>query len=130
MHQYNRPDGIEKVLTMIETPTYADNSGYLFSLFYTNANKISPEFTTKYKSTEQLIEINFTILILRLHQERLSELLQVANNFQRKLDRITNRSKKDRIANAGDPAPLGTLATISEEPTADVAVSKGFCLKS
>lgn len=38
MDQYHRPYGYDKMLTtsIIETPTYADKSGYLFSLFYTN----------------------------------------------------------------------------------------------
>lgn len=38
MDQYHRPYGSEKISTtsIIETPTYADKSGYLFSLFYTN----------------------------------------------------------------------------------------------
>ena len=134
MHQYNHPDNIEKVLTMIETPTYANNSSYLFSLNYTNANKTSPEFTTKYKSTEQLIEINFTILILRLHQERLSELLAIANEFQTKLDKTIKASNKDkdRVGSAGDPPPNticpSGLATVAEEPdpTSEIAVVKGW----
>lgn len=96
----------------------------LYVSYWLQANKTSPEFSTKYKSTEQFIEINFTVLILRLHQERLTELMQLANDFQQKLDKITNKSQKDRIASAGDPAPLGlgALATISEEPGADIVV--------
>lgn len=69
------------------------------------------------------------MLILRLHQERLTELMQLANDFQQKLDKITNKSQKDRIANAGDPAPLGglgVLATISEEPGADIVVKSMY----
>lgn len=64
---------------------------------------------------EQLIEINFAVLILRLHQESLTELLQIATNFQTKLDKILNAPGKDRIANAGDPVS-NVLATIAEEP--------------
>lgn len=104
---------------------------------FLQANKTSPEFTTKYKSTEQLIEINFSVLILRLHQERLSELLQLANDFQQKLDKITNKSQKDRIGDAGEPtsfggigsAVAGGLATISEEPGTDVVTKGLFYLK-
>lgn len=72
------------------------------------------------------------MLILRLHQERLTELLQLANDFQQKLDKITNKSQKDRIANAGDPAPLGlgVLATISEEPGADIVVKSKYSLNN
>lgn len=100
----------QKKITMIETPLYAETHDYLLSLSYTNANKDSPEFTTKYKSTEQMVEINFTILILRLHQEGLTEILQFANNFQSKVDTILNSKNEGyRIASAGPP-----LETIEE----------------
>lgn len=89
----------------------------------TQANKTSPEFTTKYKSVEQLIEINFSVLILRLHQEGLTELLQIANNFQTKLDKVLNPPGKDRIASAGDPVS-NVLATIAEEPAATITSSR------
>lgn len=80
-------------------------------IFILKANKTAPEFSTKYKSTEQLIKIQFTILIVRLHQEGLTELIQFANNFQQKMEQITNKAAtgKDRIADAGPP-----LATIDE----------------
>lgn len=125
MDQYHHPLGnpCEQIkITLIETPRYAETNDYLLSLFYTNANKTSPEFTTKYKSTEQLIEINFTILNLRLHQEGLTEILQFANDFQQKTDEILskNRLGVDRIASAGSP-----LATIEEgDETEDAEVAK------
>lgn len=83
MDQHTRLNGKETTLTMVHTPQFHDAGSYLFSLSFIQANKISPEFTTKYKSTEQLIDINFAILKLRLHQEGLRELLQVQflNNF-------------------------------------------------
>lgn len=114
MDQYHHPQGnpCEQIkITLIETPRYAATNDYLLSLFYTNANKTSPEFNTKYKSTEQLIEINFTILNLRLHQGGLTEILQFANDFQQKTDAILSKNKlgHDRIASAGSP-----LETIEE----------------
>lgn len=112
MAQYHHPidtPNEQKKITMIETPRYAETNDYLLSLFYTNANKDSPEFTTKYKSTEQLVEINFTILLLRLHQEGLCEILQFANNFQTKVDTILNKTESYRMASAGPP-----LETIAE----------------
>lgn len=112
MAQYHQPidtPNEQKKITMIETPRYAETNDYLLSLFYTNANKDSPEFTTKYKSTEQLVEINFTILILRLHQEGLCGILQFANNFQSKVDAILSKTESYRIASAGPP-----LETIAE----------------
>lgn len=112
MAQYHHPIATpneQKKITMIETPRYAETNDYLLSMLYTNANKDSPEFTTKYKSTEQLVEINFTILILRLHQEGLTEILQFANNFQTKIDAILSTKQGYRIASAGPP-----LETIEE----------------
>lgn len=96
------------------------------------ANKSSPEFTTKYKSIEQLVEINFTILLLRLHQEGLSELLQIANKFQTKLEKATKSytANRDRVGNAGEPLSIGgALATITEEPS-DGGVTSSKPLKS
>lgn len=112
MAQYHHPidtPNEQKKITMIETPRYAETNDYLLSLLYTNANKDSPEFTTKYKSTEQLVEINFTILLLRLHQEGLCEILQFANNFQTKVDTILKKTESYRMASAGPP-----LETIAE----------------
>lgn len=112
MAQYHNPidtPNEQKKITMIETPRYGEANEYLLSLFYTNANKDSPEFTTKYKSTEQLVEINFTILILRLHQEGLTEILQFANNFQTKMEEILSKKEGYRMASAGPP-----LETIEE----------------
>lgn len=123
MDQYHRPlsgSGELKQITMIETPLYDEGTDVLLSLNYTNANKTSPEFSTKYKSTEQMAEINFSILILRLHQEGLKEILQFANNFQQKSDRILKtKASGDRIASAGPP-----LATIDEGEENDEDVDK------
>lgn len=125
MDQYHHPAGnsCDQIkITLIETPRYAETNDYLLSLFYTNANKTSPEFTTKYKSTEQLIEINFTILNLRLHQEGLTEILQFANDFQQKTDAILSKNKlgNDRIGSAG-----AALETIDEgDENADTEVTK------
>ncbi len=63
-------------------------------------------------------------MILRLHQEGLTELLQIANDFQTKLDKVLNAPGKDRIAHAGDPI-ANVLATIAEEPTVAPTTSKG-----
>lgn len=90
--------------------------------YHFQANKDSPEFSTKYKSTEQFIDINFTILILRLHQEGLTEILQIASNFQQKLESISEAAGKgktgDRIGSAGPP--LETI--VEEDEDGDLAV--------
>lgn len=125
MSQYYSPltnPNEQTKITMIETPRYAETNDYLLSMFYTNANKNSPEFATKYKSTEQLIEINFTILTVNLHQEGLTEILQFANNFQTKMDAILNKNGVDRMASAGPP-----LETIEEgDEDADIEGNIGI----
>lgn len=67
-----------------------------------------------------MIEINFTILHLRLHQEGLTEILQFANDFQQKTDAILskNRLGVDRIASAG--SPLETIEEGDENEDAEV----------
>lgn len=121
----------QRKITMIETPRYAETNDYLFSFFYTNANKSSPEFTTRYKSTEQLVEINFTTLILRLHQEALSQILYFVNTFQSKVDTIVENSKGYRIATAGPP--LGTIEegdeTLDEDDKVEQKVVKKISKK-
>lgn len=74
-----------------------------------------------------MVEIHFTILLLRLHQEGLSELLQIASKFQTKLEKTTKAytATKDRVGNAGEPLTLGgALATIAEEPSENTISSK------
>lgn len=77
-----------------------------------------------------MIEINFTILILRLHQEGLTEILLLANNFQQKMESIaaaTGKKTGDRIASAGPP-----LTTIEEEDedAEEAAVVRSSIVKS
>lgn len=77
------------------------------------------------------MEINFTILILRLHQEGLTEILQLASNFQQKMDSISQAAIKgqpgDRIASAGPP--LTTIEEVDEDGE-DVIVIKTPVVKS
>lgn len=104
---------------------------------------MSPEFTTKHKSVEQRIDIDFTVFILRLHQERLVELLSLVNEFQVKLDSVvakqaaaTKTQGKDRVGNAGSSvgsnavqAIGAVLATIAEEGSRpDVPVKGEQCV--
>lgn len=130
MAQYYHPIATsheQRKITMIETPRYTESNDYLLSLFYTNANKNSPEFISKYKSTEQSIEINFTILLLRLHQEGLTEILQFANNFQSKVDAILHRPGIDRMASAG--APLETIEEGDENAEIDNRIEEHKVVK-
>lgn len=98
LDQHRRKNGIEENISVINTPRFGDTE-YLFVLKYMNAKKISPEFTTKYNSTEQLIEFNFATLILVLHQQAITELLQIATSFQQKMERLSKTNEnRDRVA--------------------------------
>ncbi|XP_030555732.1 vacuolar protein sorting-associated protein 13 [Drosophila novamexicana] len=96
-------DNTDQVLDIIDTPGYAKDLKYLLTVSYTQADKCSPEFSTKYNSTEQLVVANFEILNVVLHQECLQRLLKLSSNFQRRLDVIyRNLKPRDRYASAGD----------------------------
>lgn len=98
LDQHRLKNGLEENINVINTPRFGDTE-YLFVLKYMNAKKISPEFTTKYNSTEQLIEFNFATLILVLHQQAITELLQIATSFQQKMERLSKTNEnRDRVA--------------------------------
>lgn len=125
-----RPDDIMlSDLAIIETPTYADCTGYLFTCNYMAVSKTVPEFATRYKSIEQLVEINFSVLIMRLHQERITELMKLAYDLQLSYEQIAQQTanalpfndtveivvetvnvaqQRDRVAFAGDQ-PLNAV---------------------
>lgn len=98
LDQHRSKYGKDENISVINTPRFGDTQ-YLFVLKYLNAKKISPEFTTKYNSTEQLIEFNFATLILILHQQAITELLQIATSFQQKMERLSKTNEgRDRVA--------------------------------
>ncbi|XP_017018537.1 intermembrane lipid transfer protein Vps13 [Drosophila kikkawai] len=100
LRQYGCPD--METLDVIHTPKSENSSNYLFTVSCTLADKTSPEFGTKYNSTEQLIVANFEVLQIVLHQECLRKLMEVANNFQCNLDLVlSNNRRLDRTTSAG-----------------------------
>ncbi|KAH8253644.1 hypothetical protein KR032_006328 [Drosophila birchii] len=102
LRQYACPENQMETLDVIFSPKSETSSNYLFTVSCTIADKTSPEFSTKYNSTEQLIVANFEILEIVLHQECLRKLMEVANNFQRNLDFVMSNSRpKDRTSSAG-----------------------------
>ncbi|XP_039442815.1 intermembrane lipid transfer protein Vps13 isoform X7 [Culex pipiens pallens] len=102
----------ENILNVIQTPKYEDNDDYLFTLNYTNCKKNSPEFATKYESVEQEVGINFSTLVLLLHEEALNELIRLANDFQVRMESVMS-SKRDREL---QQFPMrDRIATIHEE---------------
>lgn len=54
---------------------------------------------------EQLVEIKMSTVVLLLNQDGISELIQIANDIQGKVDAIvsTNLKPKDRMADAAGP---------------------------
>lgn len=54
---------------------------------------------------EQLIEIKMSAVVLLLNQDGISELIQIANDMQGRVDVIVsaNQKPKDRVADAAGP---------------------------
>ena len=111
----------EKIFNVINTPTYDNNFDYLFTLNYTNCKKISPEFVSKHMSVEQLVEIKLSSLVLLLNQDGITELIQIANDIQTKMDMVLSSSKKeplpgaDRFVNANDQTTTQALLSVAKE---------------
>ncbi|XP_017049520.1 vacuolar protein sorting-associated protein 13 [Drosophila ficusphila] len=102
LRQYGCNDADNEVLDVIHTPKKEDSSNYLFTVSCTIADKTSPEFSTKYNSTEQLVVAKFEVLQIVLHQECLLRILEVVNKFQRNLDVVMSYSRpKDRMGSIG-----------------------------
>lgn len=96
-------DSQQQKVQVIHTPKY-ESFEYLFSLSYVNCKKTSPEFSTKYQSCEQTINIKMSTIVLLLSQEGISELILIVNNLQSQADEIlsTKAKSKDRIADANE----------------------------
>lgn len=130
LDQHRSQYGKDENICVINTPRFGDTQ-YLFVLKYLNAKKISPEFTTKYNSTEQLIEFNFATLIFILHQQAITELLQISTSFQQKMERLSkNKESRDRVATIyTDERSLTNLVkeklpAINEEETEEQNITK------
>lgn len=93
------------------------------SVTFTAVDKSTPDFITKYKSIEQLARINFATLNVILHQENLLHIMEIANQLQSKVEKITEVTKsidvaqnKDRMASAGAADGfVDRLSRIAEE---------------
>lgn len=128
---YNHLDNNGLSYAIIDTPKFSQDLKYLLDITYLSANKNSPEFITKYNSTEQKIVVNFSTLNLILHQEGLQNLLSISDSMIRKLTDLQNKSlkvnEKDRIATADQRnliEQISTLAVIEEEDDSDEAIEK------
>lgn len=118
-------DAKNNVLDIINTPGYVKDEKYLFTISYTMADKLSPEFNTKYNSIEQLMVANFEVLDVVLHQECLQRLLKMANNFQKRLDLILlNVKPHDRYAFAGEGDGLKHKLQVIMEDAETIASQK------
>ncbi|XP_037949404.1 vacuolar protein sorting-associated protein 13 [Teleopsis dalmanni] len=104
---------------VIDTPQFSEELTYLLTVSFTSVNKKSPEFSTKHNSTEAKVTVNFSTLKVLLHLECLLKLMEINNSLQKRLEAYDDGKPKDRIATAGEPAPipnkLDTIAEDSEE---------------
>ncbi|XP_036331860.1 vacuolar protein sorting-associated protein 13 [Rhagoletis pomonella] len=121
LKRHDSSENLHYQLNIIDTPRFSEELKYLLTVSYIMAHRTAPEFFTKYNATEQLININFSTLNITLHQEVLLQLLELADSFQRKLEKVIKPSTpvkeqlKDRIAYAGESGILSKLAVIAEE---------------
>jgi len=110
-----------EVLDVIYTPKKENSSNYLFTVSCTIADKTSPEFSTKYNSTEQLVVANFEVLQIVLHQECLQRILEVVNNFQRNLDHVLASTRpRDRMGSIGGGDGLKRKLNVILEDTEEI----------
>nr|XP_024214793.1 vacuolar protein sorting-associated protein 13 isoform X2 [Halyomorpha halys] len=82
MHHF----GDESLNVITTSSDSIDQENYLFCVQYNNVDKNIPEFHTKYKSTLQMIEVDFTKLELMLHCEALCALMVWADEFSKGLN--------------------------------------------
>uniref|UniRef100_A0A182VBQ3 Vacuolar protein sorting-associated protein 13 n=1 Tax=Anopheles merus TaxID=30066 RepID=A0A182VBQ3_ANOME len=108
----------ERVLNVIQTPKYDNNDDYLFTVNYSNCKKNSPEFTTKYESVEQEVAIDFSTLLLLLHEDALNELIQLGNDFQMRMEAVAKKKESE----ANGLQPKDHFATIHEEESTATAL--------
>lgn len=102
--------------------------------------KTSPEFNTKYHSVEQLIEIKMSTVVLLLNQDGISELIQIANDIQGRVDAILSvgQKPKDRMADAAAPTTfleaakekLPMILEEGEEDPSALATSEFSCCRN
>ncbi|XP_058466266.1 intermembrane lipid transfer protein Vps13 isoform X2 [Malaya genurostris] len=118
LDQFRIKNEQEKILNVIQTPKYDDNDDYLFTLSYTNCKKNSPEFVTKYESVEQEVGINFSTLVLLLHEEALNELIRLANDFQVRMELVMSGKKEQELKQHPERDRIAT--TYESESTASV----------
>lgn len=113
-------------LDIVDTPGYVDNEDYLLTISYTLADKMAPDFPTKYNSTEQSVKIDFEVLNVVLHQEYILRLLALVNDFQKHLDDVLlTLGSRDRYTSAGEGDGIrNTLNTIMEETETIVSIAQ------
>lgn len=128
----------EEELVFIETPGFTDAGKSLLNVTFTAVDKSTPDFITKYKSIEQLAKINFATLNVILHQENLLHLMEIANQLQRKVEKITVSTKpveaintRDRMASAAAADGfVDRLTRIAEETESTVSPAQTISRKS
>lgn len=119
-HHFDVGQNTKNVIKIISTPKFEANStDYLLKVDYLNTSRDSPDFTTHVQSVEQMINVEFSLFVLCLHQEGLLDMLQLVDDIKNKLSATTqDEMLKDRVGSAGSPASdnkMTALAMIAEE---------------
>ncbi|XP_055373962.1 intermembrane lipid transfer protein Vps13 [Condylostylus longicornis] len=110
-------ESLSEPLAIIDTPGFVKDREYLLTIDYTMADQRSPVFKTNYASTEQFIQIHFSILLVVLHQECLQKLLEISDNIQRKIKSKTEQFvpvNQDRFADADTRSISSTMSRIQK----------------
>uniref|UniRef100_A0A1A9WMW5 Vacuolar protein sorting-associated protein 13 n=1 Tax=Glossina brevipalpis TaxID=37001 RepID=A0A1A9WMW5_9MUSC len=89
----------ENAIVLIETPGFTEGKPLLV-VGLTMVNKATPDFVTKYQSVEQLINVNFAVLKVILHQEDILRLLEIAAELQEKMGEIGIKPKEQQETKA------------------------------
>lgn len=73
---------------IIDTPGYKLNQDPLLSVHFKNVDKTTPDFQTKYKSIQTLLEIKFSILHIKLHKENILTVMKFVRLFNNEIQQI------------------------------------------
>lgn len=100
---------------IISTPKFTEEKQSLLSINFVMAEKKSPEFKTKHRSTEKYLQVDFSILKLVLHKELLLKVMTLAKGLQQKLLEVSGPSDNLSVDRIGDAGSLKDLKEIKSE---------------
>lgn len=102
---------------IISTPKFTEEKTSLLSVKFVMADKKSPDFKTKHRSTEQFIQVDFSILKLVLHKELLLKVMKLNAFLQQRMAEVSpsENSFADRIGDAGSLKDIPELKSPSRD---------------